>query len=84
MSTVLAPVLDAPPLQRIGLPEYVKAASPAAGANFSQAIDGSNFVRLVTVWCRLVTDANVGNRTVYVEYRDPEANTVLIAGAPVT
>lgn len=78
------PFLDSPPLVRYGsVPEYVKGSSPAAGAAFSQAVPGQYYQRLVSVFARLVTDANVADRTVYLEYLDPEGNRILIAGAPV-
>jgi len=84
MSTLLAPLLDAPPLVREGLPTYERPNSPAAGAHFTQAIGGDFFVRLVTVFCRLVTDGTAASRTVLVEYRDAAGNRFAIDGAPVT
>lgn len=76
--------LDSPPLIRVGLPEYVKGAQPAAGASFTDRIPGQHAARLVTLFVRLVTDANVADRTVIVQYLDPEGNPVLVVGAPVT
>lgn len=84
MSTLVAPVLDAPPLRRYGLPEYMQAASPAAGAEFVQAIAGPFHTRLLTLFCRLVTSADVANRTLRLEYRDAEGNVFAVCGNPVT
>lgn len=81
---VPTPELDAPPLARYGLPEYTRAVSPAAGANFTQAIGGSFYVRLVTLFARLVTDANVANRTLRLEYLDQQNNVYDVQGNPVT
>lgn len=79
-----APDLDSPPLVRIGLPEYVKLTSPAAGAAFTASVPGQYYERLVTVFCRLVTSATVAERQVYLQYTDPEGQAFAIAGAPVT
>lgn len=84
MSAFAAPLLDAPPLERYGLPEYVQGASPAAGADFVQALGGNYHVRLVSLFCRLVTSAVVAAREVVVEYRDAEDNRFALFGAPVT
>lgn len=81
---VAAPLLDAPPLRRYGGPVYVRAASPAPGAAFVQAADRGFYLRLVTLFVRLVTDANVADRTLRLEYRDAEANVYDVAGNPVT
>jgi len=84
MHALPAPVLDAPPLRRYGLPEEVNGAEPAAGAHFVQEMDSLYFARLVSVFCRLVTDATAANRTVLVEYRDAADRRYALAGAPVT
>lgn len=84
MHAPAAPLLDAPPLRRYGLPEYVRGDAPAAGAHFSQAIDGRYMTRFLTVFARLVTDANVANRTVLVEFRDDADRRYAMSGAPVT
>ncbi len=84
MPHLLTPLLDAPPLERYGLPEYVQAASPAAGAEFTQAIEGRYHTRLISLFVRLVTDANVANRTLRLEYRDAAGNVVDVMGNPVT
>ena len=84
MSTPVAPLLDAPPLTRYGLPELVYGISPAAGADFTQAVEGQVYVRLVSVFCRLVTDATVAAREVVVEYRDAADLRFGLSGAPVT
>jgi hypothetical protein len=84
MSAPLAPLLDSPPLVRYGLPEYVKGDAPAAAAHFVQAMEGRYHTRLISVICRLVTDANAANRTVVVEYRDDGDLRYFLNGAPVT
>lgn len=84
MHELVAPPLATPPLERYGPPEYVKGDSPAAGAMFSSEIGGGFWTRLLSVHVRLVTDANVANRTVLVEYRDDGDNRYMISGAPVT
>jgi hypothetical protein len=84
MAVPIAPVLDAPPLRRYGLPEYVIGASPAAAAHFVQELGGSFHTRLVSVFCRLVTDATVANRTVLVEYRSDDDSRFAVNGAAVT
>lgn len=77
------PALDAPPLYRYGLPEYVKGQSPAAGAAFTESVGGAYHQRLVSLFVRLVTDATVANRSVFVEYLDGEGNRFAVNGAPV-
>lgn len=81
---LVAPELDAPPLARFAPPDLVFPATPAAGANFTQAIDDGRWWRLLALTFRLNTDANVANRTVRIEYRGPDAVPFLIAGNPVT
>jgi len=84
MHALRTPLIDAPPLVRYGLPEYVQAASPAAGAEFTQAIESRYHTRLISLFVRLVTDANVANRTLRLEYRDAEGNVFDVCGNPVT
>jgi hypothetical protein len=84
VSVLVAPVLDAPPLRRFGGPELVFGANPAAGADFVQEGDSGYFVRYLSVFCRLDTDANVANREVVVEYRSGENLRFGLYGAPVT
>lgn len=80
-----APLLDAPPLVRYGaVPEYVLGASPAPGAAFEAKTPGQNYLRLVSVFFRLVTSADVADRGVYLEYLDSAGNRFAISGAPVT
>lgn len=81
---LVAPVLDSPPLARYGLPEYVVGDSPAAGANFTQLIEGRYHTRLVSLFVRLVTDANAANRTLRLELLDGQSNVFDVAGNPVT
>lgn len=84
MSSLVAPVLDAPPLFREGIPELVKGASPAAGANFTYSIDAGFFERLIAVSVRLTPSADAADRTLAIEYRDDEDVRTALAGAPVT
>lgn len=84
MTTILAPVLGAPPLNRYGFPEVTRHTSPAAGADFSYSIPGDYLIRVLGVFCRLVTDANVASREVVVEYQDAESNRYALAGAGAT
>lgn len=80
-----APLLDAPPLIRYGeVPSLEYGAQPAVATAFIQAIEGRYYTRLVTVFCRLVTDANVADRQVFIDYRDAADARYAIAGAPVT
>jgi hypothetical protein len=76
-------LLDSPPLVRYGNPQRVFGASPAAGTDFTFAPDGRFYTRLVSVFCRLVTDANVANREVVVELRDQQAQRYDLSGLPV-
>lgn len=79
-----APLVGAPPLLRHSPPELVIGASPAAGANFTKAVDDGLWWRVLSVAARLNTDANAANRTARIEYRGTDAVPFLIAGNPVT
>lgn len=78
-----APLLDSPPLIRQSPPQLVAGASPAAGANFAQAVNDGLWWRLVSVFFRLVTSADVADREGTIEYRDAEGNVYARFGAPV-
>ncbi len=65
-----APLIDSAPLERYGLPERQQIDNPAAGAAFTQAVDGAFYLRLVSVFCRFVADGNAANRDLVVEYLD--------------
>lgn len=84
MPSLEAPLLDAPPLARHGLPELVKPETPAAGANFTQPVDSFFFVRLLAVSFRLATSADVADRTAAIEFRDDGDVRTLLCGNPVT
>lgn len=84
MQVLDAPVLDSPPLWRRGLPELVYGQSPAAGADFSVAVTGGSFVRLVAVYCKFVADANAASREVVVSYEDQGGNRFALAGINTT
>jgi hypothetical protein len=84
MHAARAPLLDAPPLVRYGLPEYVRRDNPAAGAEFTEELGGNYFVRLVSLFVRIVTNATVATRTLRLEYRDAADNVYHVNGNPVT
>lgn len=77
-------LLDSPPLVRYGNPQRIFGTSPSAGSDFTFAPDGRFYTRLVSVFCRIVTDANVANREVVVELRDQQAQRYDLSGIPVT
>ena len=77
------PLLDSPELQRYGVPQLVFGASPAVATDFSQAVLGANYARLISVFARLVTDANVANRQVVLEYDDAGGNRYALMGSAV-
>lgn len=74
------PFVDSPPLERYGIPRYESGTNPAAGASFTRTTDGNFYERYVAIGVRLVTDANVANREVVVQYRDPDGNVYNQAG----
>lgn len=78
------PILDSPAAFRYGDPALEYGATPAAGAHFIQTIPGQYRARLITFFCRLVTDANAADRTVVLEYRDAGDLRYAMAAAPVT
>lgn len=78
------PALDSPPLARYGLPELVYGTSPAAGTDFSVALDGNFFVRLVAVYCKFVADANAASREVVVSYENQAGDRFALAGINTT
>jgi hypothetical protein len=84
METLRTPELDAPPLRRYGLPELVHAASPAAGADFSQAIGGAFYTRIISVFVKLVADANAASREVVVSYETAAGDRFGLAGINTT
>lgn len=59
-------------------------ASPAAGASFTQAMEGRYTTRLVSLHCKLVTDANAANREVVLEYRNDQNVRYALMGAATT
>lgn len=79
-----APVLDSPPLERYGLPEWHAHADPAAGADFSYQLGGDFYVRLIAVYCKLVTDGTAASREVVVSYEDAGGNRYDLMGANTT
>ena len=67
-----------------GFQELVPGTSPAAGADFTQLIDGRYTTRPLSVFARLVTDGNAANRELVLEYRNDQNVRFAVAGAPVT
>lgn len=84
MHRLAAPALDSPPLQRYGYPELVFGAQPAAGAHFTPSMDGRFHVRLVSLYCKFVADANAASREIVVEYRDAGGLRYALAGINTT
>lgn len=84
MHRLAAPALDSPPLERFGLPEFAAHTSPAAGADFSYAVTGAYFVRLIAVYCKFVADANAASREVVLSYEDAGGNRYALAGINTT
>lgn len=84
MTILEQPLLDAPPLQRFGLPELVYGVSPAAATDFVAEMPGQYFTRILSVFCRLMTDATVADREVVVEYRNANNDRFALAGAAAT
>lgn len=83
-STATIPTLDAPPLLRNGYPYLVTPASPAAGASYSYQVPGNYFMRPISVYCKLVADANVASREVVVEYQTAEGTRFDLSGVATT
>lgn len=76
--TVLAPLGVGRALR-----ELVPIDNPAAGGGFTRTIDGRYTVRPLALHFRLVTDANAGNRTVFVQYTDTNGVAFASMLAPV-
>ena len=68
---------------RFGFRERIKGTAPAAGTDYAVTMEGRYVTRLVSVFCRLTTDANAANREVVLEYRDGETLRFALFGAPV-
>lgn len=84
MTTALrTPELDAPPLRRYGLPELVFGASPAANTDFTAALSGSFYGRLISVFFNFATDATVADREVVLAYETGAGQRFFVNGAPV-
>ena len=83
MSSGPTTILDPFATSRNAIRELVDGATPAAGADFVQTIEGRYVTRLVSVFARLVTDANVANRELVLEYRDENDDRFALMGAPV-
>lgn len=79
-----APVLDSPALLRYGLPEFKSHAAPAAATDFTYQVTGDFYVRLLSVYCKFVADANAASREVVLQYLDAESNVFDLAGINTT
>jgi hypothetical protein len=66
-----------------GFPDWVDVASPAAGANQSFTVDGSNLIRVVAARAKLTTSATVANRFVTIDYIDARSVVRASSGASV-
>jgi hypothetical protein len=84
VSSLVAPLLDAPAMRRYGPPELVLGASPAATTHFASGPPAGYWMRLLSLHVKLVTDANVAARELVVEYRDVQAQRFALYGAPTT
>ena len=78
------PQLDAPALVRYGLPETIHQASPAAGADWSYTVTGHDYLRLVSLHCKFVADANVASREVVVSYETGNGKRFGLSGINTT
>lgn len=78
------PVLDSPALLRYGLPEFKSHTSPAVATDFTYQLPGDFYVRLVSVYCKFVADANAASREVVLQYLDAENNVFDLAGINTT
>jgi hypothetical protein len=83
VSSLVAPLIDTPAMRRYGPPELMFGANPAAGADFVFDEDSGYWWRLVSVFCRLVTSADVADRELVVEYRDVQDQRFALYFAPV-
>lgn len=61
--------------------ETVNVSNPNAGANAVYEVGGEAIMRPLAILCTLTCDATLGNRQVYVEYRDTTDTPFLIAGS---
>lgn len=84
MTELLIPSLDSFPVERRGLPELVYGDTPAANTDFSPTMDGRYYVRLIAVFCRLVTSATVASREVVVSFEDSAGNRFAVSGINTT
>lgn len=66
-----------------GQRELLPLDTPSAGGGFTRTIDGRYIVRPLALHFRIVTDATVANRTVYVQYRDTNGVAFASMLAPV-
>jgi hypothetical protein len=76
--------VDNPALYAYGFPELVEGVAPGAATDFTQAITGGFFVRLVTVRATLTTDGTAANREVTLECRNAAGSRYCVSGAPAT
>lgn len=85
MTALLDPPYLVEPYKRThaGFREHVLGTAPAAGADFTLPMEGRYVTRLLALRVRLVTDANVANREVVLEYLTGDALRFALMGAPV-
>lgn len=78
---ILTPDVGSPPLLRDGFPSFSNQASPAAATDFTAQVAGQYYERLLTVWCRLVTASDVGDRAVTLQFQTDNGNVYRTCGA---
>lgn len=78
---IATPDIGSPPLIRDGFPSYAQGTSPAAATDFTSQIAGQYFERLLTVWCRLVTASDAGNREVVLQFLTAAGDVYRTCGA---
>lgn len=83
MHALAIPELDAPAMVRYGVPALEYADNPAVATGFSKAVNSNYYDRLLSVYVTLVTDANVADRYVSVQYKDPTGLVWAVSGAAV-
>lgn len=83
MTSLYDPTLTEPVSVSRALRELIPIDNPAAGAGLTRTIDGRYTVRPLALHFRIVTSADVANRTVYVQYRDTNGVAFVSMLAPV-
>lgn len=82
--SVVAPLLDSPPLRRQSPPQLVRGADPGANTNFTQQVNDGLWWRLVSIFTLLTPDGTAANREVTIEFQTEEGSVYARDGAAVT